>query len=118
MTVVHVVLLRFVGASQRPRGRSQQMIRQGRAVGVVAAFAAGGLLLATAAASAAWDHEDRTQDVRQAIEGGRAKNVIMFLGDGMGDSEITIARNYAKGAAGRLSLDTLPLTGAYTTYAV
>jgi alkaline phosphatase len=27
----------------------------------------------------------------------------MFLGDEMGDSEITIARNYAKGAAGRLS---------------
>ena len=42
----------------------------------------------------------------------------MFLGDGMGDSEITIARNYAKGANGRLSLDTLPLTGEYTTYSV
>jgi len=42
----------------------------------------------------------------------------MFLGDGMGDSEITIARNYEKGAAGRLSMDTLPLTGECTTYAV
>jgi len=94
------------------------VIKQIRAVSVVAVIAAGGLLLATAAASAARNNEDRTQDVRQAIEGGRAKNVIMFLGDGMGDSEITIARNYAKGAAGRLSLDTLPLTGEYTTYAV
>jgi alkaline phosphatase len=36
----------------------------------------------------------------------------------MGDSEITIARNYSLGAAGRLNLDKLPLTGAYTTYAV
>ncbi|MBI3491249.1 MAG: alkaline phosphatase [Acidobacteria bacterium] len=36
----------------------------------------------------------------------------------MGDSEITIARNYHVGAAGRLVMDTLPLTGAYTTYAV
>ena len=36
----------------------------------------------------------------------------------MGDSEITIARNYHVGAAGRLNLDGLPLTGAYTTYAV
>ena len=61
---------------------------------------------------------DRTQDVKQSIKGGKAKNVIMFLGDGMGDSEITIARNYAEGAAGRLSMDSLPLTGEYTTYAV
>lgn len=48
----------------------------------------------------------------------RAKNVILFIGDGMGDSEITIARNYAVGAAGRLALDTLPRTGEYTTYAL
>ncbi|PPK65678.1 alkaline phosphatase [Actinokineospora auranticolor] len=61
---------------------------------------------------------DRTQDVRRAIEGGKARNVVLFIGDGMGDSEITIARNYARGAAGRLEMDSLPLTGAYTTYAV
>ena len=61
---------------------------------------------------------DRTQEVRHAIQGGKARNVILFLGDGMGDSEITIARNYARGAAGRLNMDTFPLTGAYTTYAV
>ena len=36
----------------------------------------------------------------------------------MGDSEITLARNYALGASGRLDLDTLPVTGAYTTYSV
>jgi alkaline phosphatase len=61
---------------------------------------------------------DKTQQLKHAIVGGRAKNVILFLGDGMGDSEITIARNYHVGAAGRLALDTLPLTGAYTTYPV
>ena len=61
---------------------------------------------------------DRSRAVQQAIDGGRAKNVILFLGDGMGDSEITIARNYHVGAAGRLAMDSLPLTGAYTTYAV
>ena len=33
---------------------------------------------------------------------GKAKYVIFLLGDGMGDSEITIARNYQYGAAGRL----------------
>jgi alkaline phosphatase len=48
----------------------------------------------------------------------RARNVILFLGDGMGDSEITIARNYQVGANGRLTMDTLPFTGAYTTYAL
>jgi alkaline phosphatase len=48
----------------------------------------------------------------------RARNVILFIGDGMGDSEITIARNYEKGANGRLVMDSLPYTGAYTTYAL
>lgn len=61
---------------------------------------------------------DRSAHLRRAVVGGRAKNVILFLGDGMGDSEITIARNYHLGAAGRLEMDTLPLTGAYTTYSV
>ena len=61
---------------------------------------------------------DRTEDVSDAIRAGRADNVILFLGDGMGDSEITIARNYTVGAAGRLALDELPLTGQMTTYSV
>ena len=48
-----------------------------------------------------------------------ARNVILLIGDGMGDSEITIARNYDKGAGGRFAgLDALPLTGQYTTYAL
>jgi alkaline phosphatase len=62
---------------------------------------------------------DQTRKVHNAIEGGRARNVILLIGDGMGDSEITIARNYAKGAAGRFAgIDALPLTGQYTTYAL
>jgi alkaline phosphatase len=49
----------------------------------------------------------------------KAKYVIFLLGDGMGQSEITIARNYAYGAAGRLpGIDTPPLTGDITTYAL
>ncbi|HEY7289752.1 MAG TPA: alkaline phosphatase [Vicinamibacterales bacterium] len=63
-------------------------------------------------------HNDQSADLRRAIDSGRAKNVIMFLGDGMGDSEITSARNYQVGANGRLWIDTLPLTGEYTTYAL
>ncbi|MEU8582142.1 alkaline phosphatase [Streptomyces abikoensis] len=47
-----------------------------------------------------------------------AKNVILLIGDGMGDSEITLARDYTVGAAGRLNMDKFPMTGAYTTYSV
>ncbi|WP_182047484.1 alkaline phosphatase [Curtobacterium sp. ME26] len=62
---------------------------------------------------------DQTRTVQQAIQRAAAKNVILLIGDGMGDSEITIARNYQYGAAGRLpGLDALPLTGSYTTYSV
>ncbi|MBA8990278.1 alkaline phosphatase [Curtobacterium pusillum] len=62
---------------------------------------------------------DQTRSIQQAIEKAGAKNVILLIGDGMGDSEITIARNYQYGAAGRLpGLDALPLTGSYTTYSL
>lgn len=37
------------------------------------------------------------------------RNVILIIGDGMDDQQITIARNYLKGASGRLELDKLPL---------
>jgi alkaline phosphatase len=56
--------------------------------------------------------------LQSQVRGGRAKNIILFIGDGMGDSEITAARNYQAGASGRLALDTLPFTGAVTTYAL
>lgn len=58
-----------------------------------------------------------------------AKNVILFLGDGMGDSEITVARDYLKGAnvhfdgldaVGQPSAldDVQAGTGQYTTFSV
>ena len=62
---------------------------------------------------------DQTSAIRKSVEGGRARNVILLIGDGMGDSEITSARNYQYGAAGRLpGIDALPLTGQYTTYSL
>ena len=62
---------------------------------------------------------DMTDSIRKSIEDAGAKNVILLIGDGMGDSEITVARNYAEGANGRFSgIDELPLTGSYTTYSV
>lgn len=99
--------------------------RARRAALVTASIVAAGALFASGAAVAAnvaGPHRlsgDQTQAVRQAIVGGKAKNVILLIGDGMGDSEITIARNYAYGAGGRLpGIDALPLTGSYTTYSV
>ena len=53
-----------------------------------------------------------------ALHGGKAKNVIFFLGDGMGDQEVTAARYYQYGAAGHLNLDRLPFTGFQTTWSV
>jgi alkaline phosphatase len=62
---------------------------------------------------------DATESVRNAIGDAQAKNVILLIGDGMGDSEITVARNYEYGAAGELpGIDALPLTGQYTTYSL
>ncbi|MDX1734905.1 MAG: alkaline phosphatase [Halioglobus sp.] len=40
------------------------------------------------------------------------RNVILIIGDGMDEQQITIARNYLAGAAGRLVLDGMPLRGA------
>jgi len=36
------------------------------------------------------------------------RNVILIIGDGMDDHQITIARNYLKGATGKLVVDQLP----------
>lgn len=85
-----------------------------------AAFAGAGAGAALSQNGGAARHTgDQTSDVRAAIKNSTAKNVIFLLGDGMGDSEITIARNYAYGAAGRLpGLDALPLTGSYSTYSL
>lgn len=61
---------------------------------------------------------DRSAAIRASVSGATARNIILFIGDGMGDSEITLARYYARGAAGRLAMDTLPFTGSYTTWSV
>lgn len=100
------------------RMRRPAMLAAGAVVAAGTLFVSG----AAVAVAASDSHRlagDNTQNVRQAIVGGKAKNVILLIGDGMGDSEITIARNYAYGAAGTLpGIDALPLTGSYTTYSV
>ena len=39
------------------------------------------------------------------------RNVILIIGDGMDDHQITIARNYLVGPRGKLTLDTMPMRG-------
>lgn len=40
------------------------------------------------------------------------RNVILIIGDGMDDTQVTIARNYFKGARGRLVVDQMPYRSA------
>ncbi|PHV12070.1 alkaline phosphatase [Chitinimonas sp. BJB300] len=51
-----------------------------------------------------------------AIAAGEAKNVIFFLGDGMGPTTITAARIYKYGEAGSLAMDTLNRTARIKTF--
>ena len=40
-----------------------------------------------------------------------ARNVILIIGDGMDDQQVSIARNYLVGARGKLTLDKMPMRG-------
>ena len=44
-----------------------------------------------------------------ATAAAATKNVILIIGDGMDDQQITIARNYLQGPTGRLTLDSMPV---------
>ncbi|MDP5279535.1 alkaline phosphatase [Sphingomonas sp. DG1-23] len=62
---------------------------------------------------------DMRETYRKLSAKGKVRNVILLIGDGMGDSEITLARNYAEGAGGYFKgIDALPFTGQYTHYSL
>ena len=68
---------------------------------------------------AAREDGDQSRLIKESISSGKVRNVILLIGDGMGDSEITVARNYLRGAGGAFpGLDALPLTGQMTHYSV
>jgi alkaline phosphatase/streptomycin-6-phosphatase len=59
-------------------------------------FSAGILVMAATAGAivvSTWrgNNDNRGDALRRAIDDGRARNVILFLGDGMGDSEMSTA---------------------------
>ncbi|MEP5569562.1 MAG: alkaline phosphatase [Halioglobus sp.] len=51
-------------------------------------------------------------DDLESAAGQQPRNVILIIGDGMDEHQVTIARNYLKGATGRLTLDRMPLRSA------
>ncbi|EGD53839.1 alkaline phosphatase [Gordonia neofelifaecis] len=63
--------------------------------------------------------EDQTQAIADSIQQTGAKNVILVIGDGTANQELTLARDYQWGAGGQIpGIDQLPLTGDYTTYSI
>jgi alkaline phosphatase len=73
---------------------------------------ASAILLATLAASAgAHPHQAAVQRPQAA------KNILFFLGDGMGINTMTAARIYSVGEEGNLTLDTLPESAFVKTFA-
>lgn len=54
--------------------------------------------------------------LRQAATKAKAKNVIFFVGDGMGVSTITATRIFSVGIDGKLAIDSMPFTALSKTY--
>jgi alkaline phosphatase/streptomycin-6-phosphatase len=79
-------------------------------LGVVAA-------LAVSTSFAFGGTENKSNVTRAALDGSTPKNVILFIGDGMGTQEITAARYY-QGVKNPLNVDRMPFTGFDTTWSV
>jgi alkaline phosphatase len=68
-----------------------------------------------AVAPASWAH--RVADVALPIQPAVARpNVILLIGDGMGQNQLALARYAAGGTEGRLGIDRLPVTGFSLTH--
>lgn len=87
-------------------------MKAGRWVG--AAVAAGVLAAATVTATGQAGFDGRDQERNQNRR--RARNVIFFVGDGMGVSTITAARVFSVGVGGQLVMDQFPYTALSRTY--
>ena len=84
----------------------------------VGTLAAIGFVACGTAVAVGQSGPDKSADLKASIDINKPKNIILFIGDGMGDSEVTSGRYYAKGATGRLNMDALPFRGDVTTYNV
>jgi len=52
------------------------------------------------------------------VRDGRVKNVILFIGDGMGLSQLAATRIHFEGPDGRLAIERMPVTGLITPHAI
>lgn len=59
---------------------------------------------------------DRQDDPIRGIGARKARNVIFFVGDGMGTSTVTATRVYSVGVDGQLVVDQFPYTALSRTY--
>ena len=82
----------------------------------IALLAGAAAVTASAVAVGATGGGDQTASFAHRLDPSKPKNVILLVGDGMGDSEVTLARYYGKGAAGRLNMDRLPFRGSSIHY--
>lgn len=88
-----------------------------RALSTIALLGATGAIVAgSVAVGAGGVNEEQSATLAGKIDSSRPRNVILLVGDGMGDSEVTIGRYYGKGAAGRLNMDALPFRGSSIHY--
>ena len=77
---------------------------------LIAALVATAVIAGTAGVASANNNSGETKV--------RAKNVIYLLGDGMGRTHVTAARERYYGSDGKLAMETLPSQGFISTYAV
>ncbi len=105
-------------------GKDEKVRRHQRLTAVGASALAMGILVAFPSIAFAQDGKSASQlaghgaaqRIAQTGVSSKAKNVILFIGDGMGDSEITVARDYLKGASGSFDgLDSIGQSGALTS---
>jgi alkaline phosphatase len=90
-----------------------------RKKGVTVVVALSALIATVGVGSAASGSSDRNVDgaLLQAMFDRHPRNVIFFLGDGMGTQEITAARYY-QGVRNKLNVDRMAVTGFDTTWSV
>ncbi len=87
------------------------MTRRRTAFSVVALTALAGSALAAGTPALA-------QEDAPGQQTGKAKNIILLIGDGMGQTHVDATRIRYYGAAGRLNMEKLPALGSVKTYAV
>ena len=85
----------------------------GKALKAFALISLAGTAVAASAGPALSD-----EDSAPGQQTGKAKNIILLIGDGMGQTHVDATRQRYYGAAGRLNMERLPSVGAVKTYAV